>query len=109
MTRAWLTLVLFLVSTSALAQTHTPKLIDVHMHYDGEQGILDQVLVKLEGADGIAFLLTTQKGFPQATKFIQEHPDRFIGFGDIKLDDPDVLHQIDRFHAADFAALVKSP
>jgi predicted TIM-barrel fold metal-dependent hydrolase len=105
MTRAWLTLVLFLVSASALAQTHTPKLIDVHMHYDGEQGILDQVLVKLEGADGIAFLLTTQKGFPQATKFIQEHPDRFIGFGDIKLDDPDVLHQIDRFHAAGFRGL----
>jgi hypothetical protein len=75
------------------------------MHYDGEPGILDQVLVKLEGADGIAFLLTTPKGFPQANKFIQEHPDRFIGFGDIKLDDPDVLHQIDRFHAAVFRGL----
>jgi predicted TIM-barrel fold metal-dependent hydrolase len=90
---------------SALAQTHIPKLIDVHMHYDGEPGILDQVLVKLEGADGIAFLLTTPKGFPQASKFIQEHPDRFIGFGDIKLDDPDVLQQIDRFHAAGFRGL----
>jgi len=50
-------------------------------------------------------LLTTPKGFPQAVKFIQEHPDRFIGFGDIKLDDPDVLHQIDRFHAAGFRGL----
>jgi hypothetical protein len=105
MTRAWLTLGLFLASMSALAQTHIPKLIDVHMHYDGEPGILDQVLVKLEGADGIAFLLTTPKGFPQASKFIQEHPDRFIGFGDIKLDDPDVLQQIDRFHAAGFRGL----
>jgi predicted TIM-barrel fold metal-dependent hydrolase len=105
MMRAWWTFVLFLTAMSALAQTHTPKLIDVHMHYDGEPGILDQVLVKLEDVDGIAFLLTTQKGFPQANKFIQEHPDRFIGFGDIKLDDPEVLHQIDRFHAAGFRGL----
>src|ERR1700689_367373 len=105
MMRAWLTFVLFLTAMSALAQTHTPKLIDVHMHYDGEPGILDKVLVKLEDVDGIAFLLTTQKGFPQANKFIQEHPDRFIGFGDIKLDDPEVLHQIDRFHAAGFRGL----
>src|ERR1700733_12970677 len=105
MTRARLTLVLFLGAMSALAQTRTPKLIDVHMHYDGEPGVLDKVLVKLERADGIAFLLTTPKGFPQANKFIQEHSDRFIGFGDIKLDDPDVLHQIDRFHAAGFRGL----
>jgi hypothetical protein len=53
----------------------------------------------------MAFLLTTPKGFPQASKFIKEHPDRLIGFGDIKLDDPDVLHQIDRFHAAGFRGL----
>jgi hypothetical protein len=105
MTRAWLTFVLLLASTSALAQTHTPKLIDVHMHYNGEPGMLDKVLVKLEGVDGMAFLLTTPKGFPQANKFIHEHPERFIGFGDIKLDDPDVLQQIDRFHAAGFRGL----
>jgi len=28
-----------------------------------------------------------------------------IGFGDIKLDDPNVLPEIDRFHAAGFRAL----
>ena len=34
-----------------------------------------------------------------------EHPNRFIGFGDVKLDDPDVLNQIDRFHQAGFRGL----
>jgi predicted TIM-barrel fold metal-dependent hydrolase len=53
----------------------------------------------------MAFLLTTPNGFPRATRFIHEHPDRFIGFGDIKLDDPNVLQQIDRFHAAGFRGL----
>jgi len=98
---------LFLLSTSiaVLAQTVTPKLIDVHAHYDGEPGVLEKMLVKLNAADGLGILLITPKGFPQASKFIQEHPDRFIGFGDIKLDDPDVLNEIDRFHKAGFRGL----
>jgi hypothetical protein len=53
----------------------------------------------------MGFLLVTPKGFPEASKFIHEHPDRFIGFGDIKLDDLDVLKQIDRFHQAGFRGL----
>ncbi|MEA2260147.1 MAG: uncharacterized protein QOJ51_2972, partial [Acidobacteriaceae bacterium] len=64
-----------------------------------------KLLDKLNANDGLAFLLTTPAGFPQATKFIHEHPGRFIGFGDIKLDDPNVLQEIDRFHAAGFRGL----
>ncbi|MEA2264273.1 MAG: uncharacterized protein QOJ51_7098 [Acidobacteriaceae bacterium] len=102
----WLcALVLLLAPLSVLAQTHVPKLIDVHIHYDGEPGVLERLLDKLNGADGMAFLLTTPNGFPHATRFIHEHPDRFIGFGDIKLDDPNVLQEIDRFHAAGFRGL----
>ena len=98
-------LVLLLAPLSMLAQTHVPKLVDVHIHYDGEPGVLEKLLDKLNVADGVAFLLTTPNGFPGATKFIHEHPDRFIGFGDIKLDDPNVLQEIDRFHAAGFRGL----
>jgi hypothetical protein len=98
-------LVWLLAPLSVLAQTHVPKLIDVHVHYDGEPGILERLLDKLNAADGLAFLLTTPNGFPQGAKFIHEHPDRFIGFGDIKLDDPNVLQEIDRFHAAGFRGL----
>jgi uncharacterized protein len=94
-----------LVSSSMLAQPHAPKLIDVHVHYNGEQGFLEKLLDKLNAADGLAFLVTTPQGFPQASKFIREHPDRLIGFGDIKLDDPEVLSQIDRFHQAGFRGL----
>jgi uncharacterized protein len=98
-------LVWLLAPLSVLAQTHVPKLIDVHIHYDGEPGVLERLLDKLNVADGLAFLLTTPNGFPHATRFIHEHPDRFIGFGDIKLDDPNVLQEIDRFHAAGFRGL----
>jgi hypothetical protein len=102
----WATLViLFAAALSASTQTSPPKLIDVHEHYNGEPGVLEQLLTKLNAADGLGFLLTTDKGFSQASRFIHEHPDRFIGFGDIKLDDPDVLNKIDRFHQAGFRGL----
>jgi uncharacterized protein len=96
---------LLLVSSSIFAQSHAPKLIDVHVHYNGEQGFLERLLDKLNATDGLAFLLTTPQGFPQASKFIREHPDRLIGFGDIKLDDPNALSEIDRFHQAGFRGL----
>ena len=102
----WLSALLLLMAPlTALAQRHAPKLIDVHFHYDGEPGVLDKLLDKLNAADGLAFLLTTAKGFPVANQFIHDHPDRFIGFGDVKLDDPQVLEEIDRFHAAGFRGL----
>ena len=93
------------MSSSVFAQSHAPKLIDVHVHYNGEPGFLEQLLDKLNATDGLAFLLTTPNGFPQASKFIQQHPDRLIGFGDIKLDDPNALSEIDRFHQAGFRGL----
>ena len=89
----------------AAGQTAPPKLIDVHEHFNSEPGVLQQMLVKLQAADGIGILLVTQKGFPEASKFIHEHPDRFIGFGDIKLDDPNVLQEVDQFHQAGFRGL----
>jgi len=103
---AWATiLVLLSTSFTGLAQSTQPKLIDVHEHFRGEPGMLDQLLAKLNAADGIGILLVTPNGFPEASKFIREHPDRFIGFGDINLDDPDVLNAIDRFHKAGFRGL----
>ncbi len=103
---AWATiLVLLSVSFACFAQSAQPKLIDVHEHFRGEPGMLDGLLAKLNAADGTGILLVTPKGFPEASKFIHEHPNRFIGFGDITLDDPDVLNQIDRFHQAGFRGL----
>src|SRR5665213_3306826 len=96
---------MFVAQTLMFGQEHTPKLIDVHVHYDGEAGFLPQMLTRMNQEDGLAFLLTTPKGFSQARAFIRQHPNRFIGFGDINLDDPNVLQQVDRFHAAGFLGL----
>ena len=93
------------LTATATAQTVPPRLIDVHEHFNGEPGVLQQMLVKLQEADGIGILLVTPKGFPEASNFIRKHPDHFIGFGDINLDDPRALEEIDKFHQAGFRGL----
>jgi predicted TIM-barrel fold metal-dependent hydrolase len=87
------------------ALDHAPKVIDAHFHYNGEPGLLEKLEARLEQVDGMAFLLVTPAAFSQARAFIAEHPDRLIGFGDIRLDDPAVLELIDQFHAAGFRGL----
>jgi hypothetical protein len=96
---------LLLTSFPALAQPHPPKLIDVHVHYNGEPAFLQHLLDKLNANDGLAFLLTTPKGFSSAREFLRAHPDRFVGFADVKLDDPNALSEIDSFHRAGFRGI----
>jgi hypothetical protein len=111
--RRWSTAAALFTALTAFAQspgvpklpTDVPKLIDVHEHFDGEPGVLEQLLAKLNAVDGLGILLTTPKGLPEASAFIRQHPGRFIGFGDIKLDDPAVLDRIDQFHQAGFRGL----
>ena len=67
---------MFSIAISALAQVGTPRLIDVHVHYNGEPGVLEKLLVKLNAIDGMAILLTTPQGLPEATRFIREHPNQ---------------------------------
>ncbi len=89
----------------ALAQAARPKIIDAHLHHNGDPAFLERLLAKLDSVDGLAFLLTAPKDLEQVRASIAQHPNRLIGFGDIKLDDPNTLDQIDRFHAAGFRGL----
>jgi hypothetical protein len=87
------------------AQTNPPKLIDVHLHHNGDPAFLEKLIPKLDSVDGLAFLLTPPKDLDNVKAFIAKHPNRLIGFGDIKLDDPNALELVDLFHAAGFRGL----
>src|SRR5712692_4307505 len=89
----------------ALAQAARPKIIDAHLHHNGDPAFLEKLLAKLNSVDGLAFLLTAPRDLEQVRAFIAQHPNRLIGFGDIKLDDPQALELVDRFHAAGFRGL----
>ena len=95
-------LFVFLISGVAFAQ---PKLIDAHMHYNGDPAFLKLLLAKLDSVDGLAFLLVDPKDLDGVKDAVKQHANRLVGFGEIQLDAPDVLRQIDRFHAAGFRGL----
>jgi predicted TIM-barrel fold metal-dependent hydrolase len=87
------------------AQTRAPRLVDCHVHYNGERAFLDQLTARLDKAEGIAFLLVKPDDIDSVKPYIAAHPNRLIGFGDISLDAPGVLADIDRAHRAGFRGL----
>jgi len=88
-----------------LATAAQPRLVDAHVHHNGDPAFLQKLLARLEAVDGVAFLLTAPKDLDNVKAFMTRHPNRLTGFGSIHLDDPHALELIDRFHAAGFRGL----
>jgi predicted TIM-barrel fold metal-dependent hydrolase len=82
-----------------------PKLIDAHLHHNGDPAFLKKLIAKLDAVDGLAFLLTDPKDLDGVKDALRQHSNRLVGFGEIQLDHPKVLDQIDAFHAAGFRGL----
>ncbi len=94
---------LLLLTAAACAQT--TKLVDAHVHHNGDPEFLKQLVARLEKHDGIAFLLVRPEHLKQVTDFMAAHPGRLIGFGDVSLDDPKALDQVDQFQKAGFRGI----
>jgi predicted TIM-barrel fold metal-dependent hydrolase len=95
---------LLLLSLAAAAQPR-PKLIDAHVHHNGDPAFLTKFTEKLEAVDGQALLITTEKDVPSVQAFIAAHPGRLFGIGQMSLDHPDALKLVDMFHNAGFRGL----
>jgi predicted TIM-barrel fold metal-dependent hydrolase len=96
---------LFGLIFAATLLPQTPKLIDAHVHHNGQIAFLDKLVARLEQLDGLAFLLTRPDHLEQVQQYMKKKPGRLIGFGDVSLDDAHVLDQIDRFQQAGFRGL----
>jgi predicted TIM-barrel fold metal-dependent hydrolase len=81
------------------------KLVDAHVHYNGDKAFLQKMLERLDKYDGTAFILTAPKDVQEVQAFIKAHPKRFVGLGSIGLDDPEAVSQVDQFNAAGFRGL----
>jgi len=86
-------------------QTPMRGLVDVHVHYNGDKAFLRQMAARLDKYDGTALILTAPKDLPDVVAAIKEYPKRFVGIGSIRLDDPQAVAQVDRFHEAGFRGL----
>ena len=91
---------LIAVISPAMLLAQAPKLIDAHIHHNGDPAFLEKLTAKLDSVDGLALLITAPQDLPSVTAFIKQHPSRLICMGELKLDDPIALELVDRFHAA---------
>jgi uncharacterized protein len=101
-------ILLVVVASLTLGRTQAaapPRLIDAHLHHNGDPAFLDKVVAKLDSVGGLAFILTTPKDLESVQSYVARYPSRLVGFGDIKLDEPQALELVDRFHAAGFRGL----
>lgn len=96
---------LFLLLTVAAFAQSRPKLIDAHVHHNGDPAFLTAFTRKLESVDGQALLITAEKDVPSVQAFIKSHPGRLYGIGQMSLDHPDALKLVDMFHNAGFRGL----
>jgi hypothetical protein len=103
----WLSaaLMLTVLGRSAIAQSGPPRIIDCHIHYNGDPEFLNKLLSKLASVDGLAFLLVSPADLGTAKPVIDNAPNRLVGFGSLDLDDPRALELVDEFHAAGFRGL----
>jgi uncharacterized protein len=86
-------------------QSVQPKLIDCHVHHNGSNDFLQKLVSKLESVQGMAMLITAPKDLDPVGEFMKSHAERLVGLGEIQLDGPNVLEQVDRFHNAGFRGL----
>jgi predicted TIM-barrel fold metal-dependent hydrolase len=98
-------LLCFLSSICVSGQSVPPKLVDCHVHHNGTEAFLQQLVAKLDSVQGMAMLITKPKDLDSARTFMTAHPGKLVGLGDISLDDPEVISQVDRFHQAGFRGL----
>ena len=87
------------------AQTPLRGLIDAHVHYNGDKAFLEKMAARLDPYDGTAFILTTPAQIADVADAIKRRPKRFVGFGSIRLDDPQAVALVDKFHEAGFRGL----
>jgi len=98
-------LALSLIAAVNAAEPRRPKLIDAHVHHNGDPAFLTKFHAKLESVDGQALLITAEKDVPSVKAFIDAHPGRLYGIGQMSLDHPEALKLVDMFHNAGFRGL----
>jgi len=105
--RFWLLGVLLLTGLSmpTSAQSGPPRIIDCHVHYNGDPEFVRKLVAKLDSVDGLAFLMVTPADLESAKPMIDHAPNRLVGLGRLDLDDPRAVERVDEFHAAGFRGL----
>jgi uncharacterized protein len=82
-----------------------PRIIDEHVHYDGDPAFLQRLLDRMQSVDGMAFLLVPPAEMDTAVPFIRAHPNRLVGFAEIDMDSAQAIEDIDTAHQEGFRGI----
>ena len=85
---------------SWLLSQAAPKLVDAHVHHNGDPAFLKELVARLDPYDGMALLITAPQDLGQVTEFIKQHPNRLVCLGELRLDDPAAVSMVGLFHDA---------
>jgi uncharacterized protein len=98
--RALLLLVpLLALAGGAAAQAPRRLVIDSHLHYRDQPDFFDTVVRTYRARNAMACVLTPFRHFDAVKKAAAAYPDVVIPYGDVSVDDPAVLAQIDELAA----------
>jgi uncharacterized protein len=72
-----------------------PRIIDEHVHYNGDPAFLEKLVAKLDSLAGMACLLVPPANMDTAVPFIRAHPNRLVGYAEIDMDSEHAIEDID--------------
>ncbi|MDX2032177.1 MAG: amidohydrolase family protein [Blastocatellia bacterium] len=76
--------------------------IDTHHHYGAAPGYIERLVKVYRPRNAMACVLTPMTGFEVVRRAAAQHPDVVIPYGQISVDHPDVMEEIQKFAAAGF-------
>jgi predicted TIM-barrel fold metal-dependent hydrolase len=93
-------------SSPAAAQTSPPRvLIDSHQHYEDRPDYVPRLVNAYRARKAMACVLTPMIGFDAIRKAAADHPEVVIPYGQINVDAPEALAEIEKFAAAGFKGI----
>lgn len=100
-----LLILLTFILLPAAAQPPRRFVIDAHHHYSAAPDYISRLVKVYRARNAMACVLTPMSGFEVVKKAAAQHPDVIIPYGEIKVDNPKALAEIQQFAAAGFKGI----
>lgn len=100
-----LAILLTLLIWQVAAQTPRRFIIDAHQHYSSSPDYIARLVKVYRARNAMACVLTPMSGLEVVKKAAAEHPDVIIPYGEIKVDNPNALAEIQQFADAGFKGI----
>lgn len=95
------------LSSAAQTARSLPRrfVIDSHQHFEEKPDYIDRLVKTYRPRNAMACVLTPMSGFEVVKKAAVDYPDVIIAYGQINVDEPGALEEIDRFGKAGFRGI----